>query len=118
MKLLTNRIMLSTVLAVLLLNMTSCQNGESVSRKDSVADSLNMAAEDMVRAVAMSGDAERTIGLADSLLGQNLLTPIKADFYDPAPACGHPAPERGGELEGLAPAIGGKKVNVLISAYF
>ena len=81
MKTLINRILLASVLAALLLNMTACQNGESISKEGSEADSLNMAAEEMVRSTAMTGDVKRTFELADSLMGQNRLTPIKADFY-------------------------------------
>ena len=81
MKTLINRILLAIVLAILLLNMAACQNGEPISIKFSEADSLNMAAENMVRAAATAGNVERTFVLADSLLDQNRLTPIKADFY-------------------------------------
>ncbi len=81
MKALVNRILLTSVLAALLLNMTACQNSESVGKKRSEADSLKQAAENLVRDVATAGDVERTFQLADSLLEQNRLTPIKADFY-------------------------------------
>jgi serine phosphatase RsbU (regulator of sigma subunit)/tetratricopeptide (TPR) repeat protein len=81
MKTLMSRILLALVLVSLLLNLTACQKGEPISPKDSEADSLNLAAENMIRAVAMEGDVERTLELADSLRDQNRLTPIKADFY-------------------------------------
>ena len=68
-----------TALAVLLVLM-SCQKGGSAS-KSIETDSLRVAAENMVHDAATAGDVERTFHLADSLLGQNRLTPIKADFY-------------------------------------
>ena len=70
-----------SVLVALLLNLTACQNGGSISKKRSKADSVRMAAENLVRDAAMSGDIERTIQLADSLLEEDRLAPIKADFY-------------------------------------
>ena len=76
-----NRILFATVLAVLLLNITACQNGKSISKDSSDVDSLNTAAENMIRAVATAGNVERTFELADSLLDQNCLSSIKADFY-------------------------------------
>ena len=81
MKALMNRIFLMSVLVALLLNLTACQNGGSISKKRSKADSVRMAAENLVRDAAMSGDIERTIQLADSLLEEDRLAPIKADFY-------------------------------------
>ena len=69
------------VLSALLLNLTACQNGRTQSNNGSVADSLSLAAEEMVRAVARTGDVERIIELTDSLTDENLLPPIKADFY-------------------------------------
>ena len=81
MKALINRIWRMSVLVALLLNMMACQNGDSVSKKHSESDSLKLAAEDLVREAAMAGDIDRTFHLADSLFGQNRLTPIKADFY-------------------------------------
>ena len=81
MKALVNRIWLTSVLVALLLHMTACQNGESVNKNPSDADSLNAAAEEMVSTAAASGDVKRTFQLADSLLDQKRLTPIKADFY-------------------------------------
>ena len=79
MKALINHILLMTALAVLLVLM-SCQKGGSTS-KSIETDSLRVAAENMVHDAATAGDVERTFHLADSLLGQNRLTPIKADFY-------------------------------------
>ena len=72
---------LAIVLSALLLNLTACQNGRTQGNNSSEADSLSLAAEEMVRAVARTGDVERIIELTDSLTDENLLPPIKADFY-------------------------------------
>ena len=73
--------LLLMVMTALLLNMTACQNGETVSINNSETDSLNMVAENMTFAVATTGDVERTFELIDSLIDQDRMSPIKADFY-------------------------------------
>ena len=69
------------VLSGLLLNMAACQNGASPNKQNSETDSLSLAAENMVEAVAEAGDIKRTVELADSFVNQNLLSSIRADFY-------------------------------------
>ena len=76
-----NRILLAMAPIVLLLNMTACQNDRPISKESGDADSLNIIAENMVSLMASKGDVERTFELADSLLEEDRLTPIKADFY-------------------------------------
>ncbi|MBO7537864.1 MAG: tetratricopeptide repeat protein [Prevotella sp.] len=81
MKALINHILPAMVLIVLLLNMTACQNDSHIVNESSEADSLDISAENMVNSVSSVGNVERTLELADSLVDQNRLKPIKADFY-------------------------------------
>ena len=66
------------VLAVLLLNIASCQKTAPVSRNSAETESPE---EAMVEAAAETGDIKRTIELADSFVNLNLLSSIRADFY-------------------------------------
>ena len=94
------------VLAALLLSMAACRNGVSSNGQSSEADSLIIAAENMVETAAEAGDMKRTIELADSFVNLNRLSSIRADFYK-AMAC-----DRQGDLPTMAEYI--KKV---IKAY-
>ena len=78
--------MLALVLVVLLLGVTACKNDGQKFKNTTDSELQSLSAENMVRDVMSSDNAERPFELIDSLLEQKRLTPLKADYYRAA-AC-------------------------------